>query len=71
MTDALVWLLALVGGAITAFFVGQRQQKRKADADLKIRNERAKQKAKEASDEVGRMSDADVDRRLRERAERQ
>ena len=72
MTDAIIGLALAVGGIIAAFFVGARKGKhaeratqieRQAKADAK-----AIARAEEARNEVDRMSDAAVDRELRERA---
>lgn len=68
MTDIIIGLVValLFGGG--AYYAGKRQSnadraKEKAAADAA-----ARVKAKEARNEVDRMSDADVDRELRDRA---
>ena len=72
MTDAIIGLALTVITVAGAFFVGNWRGKkaertdrveRQAKADAK-----ATQRAEEARNEVDRMSDADVDRQLRERA---
>lgn len=61
-------LLGLIVAIAVAFFFGGRHVKNNAAKDQLKRNADAHERAKGVKDEVGSLSDADVDERLRQRA---
>ena len=61
-------LLGLIVAIAVAFFFGGRHVKKNAAKDQLKRNAEAHDRAREVKDEVGSLSDADVDDRLRKRA---
>ena len=61
-------LLGLIVAIAVAFFFGGRHVKKNAAKDQLKRNAEAHERAREVKDEVGSLSDADVDDRLRKRA---
>lgn len=61
-------LLGLIVAVAVAFFLGGRHVKKNAAKDQLKRNAEAHERAREVKDEVGSLSDADVDDRLRKRA---
>ena len=61
-------LLGLIAAAVVAFFLGGRHVKKSAAKDQLKRNAEAHERAKGVKDEVGSLSDADVDERLRKRS---
>ena len=61
-------LLGLIVAIAVAFFFGGRHVKKNAAKGQLKRNAEAHERAREVKDEVGSLSDADVDDRLRKRA---
>ena len=61
-------LLGLIVAVAVAFFLGSRHVKKNAAKEQLKRNAEAHERAREVKDEVGSLSDADVDDRLRKRA---
>ena len=61
-------LLGLIVAIAVAFFFGGRHVKKNAAKDQLKRNAEAHDRARGVKDEVGSLSDADVDERLRQRA---
>ena len=61
-------LLGLVVAIAVAFFLGGRHVKKNAAKDQLKRNAEAHDRAKGVKDEVGSLSDAELDNRLRKRA---
>ena len=61
-------LLGLVVAIAVAFFFGGRHVKKNAAKDQLKRNAEAHDRAREVKDEVGSLSDAELDDRLRKRA---
>lgn len=61
-------LLGLIVAVAVAFFFGGRQVKKNAAKDQLKRNAEAHERAKGVKDEVGSLSDADLNDRLRKRA---
>ena len=61
-------LLGLIVAIAVAFFLGGRHVKKNAAKEQLKRNAEAHDRAREVKDEVGSLSDADVDDRLRKRA---
>lgn len=61
-------LLGLIVAIAVAFFLGGRHVKKNAAKDQLKRNAEAHDRAREVKDEVGSLSDAELDDRLRKRA---
>lgn len=61
-------LLGLIVAVAVAFFLGGRQVKKNAAKDQLKRNAEAHDRAKGVKDEVGSLSDTELDDRLRKRA---
>lgn len=61
-------LLGLIVAVAVAFFFGGRHVKKNAAEDQLKRNAEAHERAKGVKDEVGSLSDAELDDRLRKRA---
>ena len=61
-------LLGLIVAIALAFFFGGRHVKKNAAKDQLKRNADAHDRAREVKDEVGSLSDAELDDRLRKRA---
>ena len=61
-------LLGLIVAIAVAFFFGGRHVKKNAAKDQLKRNAEAHDRAKGVRDEVGSLSDAELDDRLRKRA---
>lgn len=61
-------LLGLIVAIAVAFFFGGRHVKKNAAKDQLKRNAEAHDRAREIKDEVGSLSDAELDDRLRKRA---
>lgn len=61
-------LLGLVVAVAVAFFFGGRHVKKNAAKEQLKRNAEAHERAREVKDEVGSLSDAELDNRLRKRA---
>ena len=61
-------LLGLIVAIAVAFFLGGRHVKNNAAKDQLKRNAKAHERAREVRDEVGSLSDAELDDRLRKRA---
>ena len=61
-------LLGLIVAVAVAFFFGGRHVKNNAAKDQLKRNAEAHDRAREIKDEVGSLSDAELDDRLRKRA---
>ena len=61
-------LLGLIVAIAVAFFLGGRHVKKNAAKDQLKRNAEAHERAREVKDEVGSLSDAELDDRLRKRA---
>lgn len=62
------WILATIVGAVLAFIWGTLKGKRADETKQLKRNAEAHERAKGVTDEVGSLSDADLDERLRKRA---
>lgn len=65
MLEGIIALIVAVGAA---FFFGSKYAKKNAAKDQLKRNAEAHERAKGVKDEVGSLSDADVDERLRKRS---
>ena len=65
MIEGIVALVVAIGAA---FFFGGRHVKKNAAKDQLKRNADAHDRAREVKDEVGSLSDAELDDRLRKRA---
>ena len=61
-------LLGFIVAIAVAFFLGGRHVKKNAAKDQLKRNAEAHDRAREVKDEVGSLSDAELDDRLRKRA---
>lgn len=61
-------LLGFIVAVAVAFFLGGRHVKKNASKDQLKRNAEAHERAKGVKDEVGSLSDADLDDRLRKRS---
>lgn len=61
-------LLGLIAAIAVAFFFGGRHVKKNAAKDQLKRNAEAHDRAREVKDEVGSLSDVELDDRLRKRA---
>lgn len=61
-------LLGLIVAVAVAFFLGGRHVKKNAAKDQLKRNAEAHERAKGVKDEVGSLSDAELDDSLRKRA---
>ena len=61
-------LLGLIVAIAVAFFLGGRNVKKNEAKDQLKRNADAHDRAREVKDEVGSLSDAELDDRLRKRA---
>ena len=61
-------LLGLIVAIAVAFFLGGRHVKKNAAKDQLKRNAEAHDRAREVKDEVGSLSDVELDDRLRKRA---